>query len=302
MIPLAAIDIILHHADPDGGLAALVLRRAIQRRHGRVLPLIWADYHSQSANNLHELAVENPRIYTVDVRLRPGVPGMDHHDSSQPYYEPNRHILDLTAESCFGLMLDELDQRGEWPPNIVQHIDWLDAGTYPSAELAVGLDQPGQYFVALLTSLEFEQVLAELWREPDPEAFVRRHQDRLEEIRRHNELLRRDIGRRGRREGRVAIWDSSHVLGQHDIRQSAVNPFLLCAAFPRADYTIRIRPDGHMTIGHNPWAQPAAHIGQLCETLFDPETGIRGGGKAQVGGAPATPETVRRAVAALNAA
>lgn len=298
--PLSTLHLILHHSDPDGGLAALALRGAIRRQTGRVLPLLWADYHSQAANSLHEISVLNPHVYTVDVRLFPGVPGMDHHDSSQNWFDPACHILDLSAPSCFSLMLDHTGQREEWPQNVVQHIDWMDSGSYPSAAQAVGLDEIGQQFIAVFTRLEFEQVMAELWQSPDVSLFLRAHAGVLDEGRRSNEVIRRDIAHRGHRDGRVAIWDSSHVIAAHDLRQSAINPFLLCAAFPRADYTLRIRPDGNMTVGHNPWAQPTAHIGELCEALQDPETGVRGGGKAQVGGAPATAETIKRAVATLN--
>lgn len=297
-VPFSDIHFILHHDDPDGGLAALVLRRAIQQEAGRIVPLSWADYRNQVANDLNEIEVADPHVFTVDVRLFPGVPGMDHHDTSEAWFDPTWHILDLSAPSCFSLMLDRVGRRDDWPENVVQHIDWMDSGAYPSVELAVGLEQLGQQFIAIYEQLPHEAVLAELWRDPDAEAFVRRHGDIVAEVRRFNEKIREDMAARGRIEGRVAIWDSSALAQERDI--NAVNPFLLCAVFPQADYTIRMRPDGHMTVGHNPWGQPNAHMGHLCETLVDPASGVRGGGKAQVGGAPATPETVRKAISVLN--
>ena len=298
-IPIPTLHLILHHDDPDGGLAALALRRAVQKKTGRVLPLARADYHDRVANSLHEIAVLNSNFYTVDVRLYPGVPGMDHHDSSEQWFDPNYHILDLDALSCFSLMLDTVGGRGDWPEDVIQHVDWMDSGAYPDAETAVGLESLGQQFLAAYNALDHERVLAELWREPDADAFVRRHRDRVEEARRIQERVRRDIERNGRVEGRVAVWDSSPLI-ESGVRSSAINPFLLCAVFPQADYTIRLKPNGHMTIGYNPWANPTAHIGKLCESLVDPETGRRGGGKRQVGGAPASAENLQKAIRFLQ--
>ncbi|RME82953.1 MAG: hypothetical protein D6775_09415 [Caldilineae bacterium] len=298
--PLSDIHLLLHHNDADGGLAALALRRAIQEESGRVVPLCWADYHTQAINNLNVLAVTTPHLYTIDVRLFPGVPGMDHHDTSRSWYDPACHILDLAAPSCFGLMLDVLDRRDTWPEEIVRYVDWMDAGTYPSVEEAVGLESLGQQFIAIFARLPFERAMAELWQRPDAEAFVAAHHSTLSQIRRDVEILRKDMARRGRLEGRVVVWDSRDVIRDHGIRQGAINPFLLSAVYPQADYVIRIRPDGHMIIGHNPWGNPSEHIGALCETLCDPETGTRGGGKAQVGGAPYTPETLQKALQVLN--
>ncbi|MCO6452046.1 MAG: hypothetical protein J5I90_14780 [Caldilineales bacterium] len=301
MLPdFSEIFLILHHDDPDGGLAALALRRAIQRQTGRVLPLARADYHSRSANNLHELVVLDPHIYTVDTRLFPGVPGMDHHDSSQQWFDPAIHILDLKAQSCFSLMLDTAGGREDWSDEVVQFVDWMDSGQYPSAELAVGLDSLGQQFLAVYTGLEHEQALIELWRESDAEAFVARHRGMIDSARDLNKRLRTDMARKGWRQGRVAVWDSSPIIESGEANPRAINPFLLCAVYPRADYTIRLKPDGHMTIGYNPWANPSAHIGQLCESLQDPTTGQRGGGKRQVGGAPASPDNLAQALAFLN--
>ncbi|NOX62297.1 MAG: hypothetical protein GXP42_10205 [Chloroflexi bacterium] len=296
---LHAIHLILHHDDPDGGLAALALRRAVQRRTGRVAPLARADYHDRVANNLHDLAVLNPNFFTVDVRLYPGVPGMDHHDSSEPWFDPSIHILELTALSCFSLMLDTVGGREDWPEDVIRHVDWMDSGAYPSPAEAVGLESLGQQFLAAYNALEHERVLAELWREPDAAAFVNRHRDRVDEARRLLERVQRHIETNGRIEGRVAIWDSSPLI-ESGVRPSAINPFLLCAVFPEADYTIRLKPNGHMTIGYNPWGRPTAHIGKLCESLRDPKTGRRGGGKRQVGGAPATPENLNKAIRTLN--
>lgn len=300
MIDLSSIHTILHHDDPDGGLAALVLRRAIQEKNGHIIPLTHADYHSRVANKLYEISVLNPAIYTVDVRLFPGIPGMDHHDSSQAWFDPSCHILDLKAPSCFSLMLDMLNQRPNWPAEIVQYVDWMDSGGYPNPELAVGLENLGQQFLAVYSMLPNEWVLAELWQRPDAEAFVRAHEDALEQARQWQAIVSEDMKRRSRVEGRVVVWDSSKLEQQQRPYRGGMNPFLLCALFPEADYTIRIRSDGHMTIGYNPWAQPTAHIGALCETLEDPISHEKGGGKAQVGGAPATPETLQQAIQALN--
>lgn len=302
MIELSSIHIILHHDDPDGGLAALTLRRAIRAQTGYVIPLARADYHSRTANSLHEINVLNPAIYTVDIRLFPGIPGMDHHDSSQAWFDPSYHILDLTALSCFSLMLDTLDRRRDWPTEIVQYVDWMDSGSYPNAALAVGLESLGQQFLAIYAMLPHEWVLAELWQRPDAEVFVRAHEDVLEQARRWQEIVQEDMKRRSRVEGRVVVWDSSELEQQSRAQRGGINPFLLCALFPEADYTIRLRSNGHMTIGHNPWAHPTAHVGALCETLEDPVTHTKGGGKAQVGGAPATAETLQQAIQALNEA
>jgi hypothetical protein len=278
---------ILYHANCfDGCASAALLGRFLQARQGlgqgavEYLPL-----QHQSGNPIPEDALSADVNAIVDFRYSTS-PRLDwwfdHHRSAfQPpsdraHFEADRsgqRFWDPAAPSCAGFIARVAGERfGFEAPDLADLVKWadiIDAASFPSADVAVKLDEPA---LRIMTFLEATR---------DPEAPVRliealqtrplaeiaalpwvvgplgpvldRHVRSIEAIRAAARVA-----------GGVAFLDLAAA------GLEAGNKFVLYWLFPEARYTVTVSQDDNrskVSVGSNPWARPArAHdISRICE-------------------------------------
>jgi hypothetical protein len=212
-------------------------------------------------------------------------------------------FFDPKAPSCAGLIAKSLHGRYGWspPPHLAEAVRWadtIDAAQFPSAEIAVALDEPAQRLAAWLahgrspldTAKYIEWLsrasLAEVAARPEvAPALAAVAEERAREI--------EDVKRLGVWAGDVIVFDRFADVG-------ARSPgFLGYLLFPTALYAVsatRTAQSIKISVGVNPWAgKPGRHdIGVLCARHG-------GGGHAVVGGVTLRGDELPRAQATLAA-
>jgi len=226
----------------------------------------------------------------------------DHHVSGfQPasdreLYERDatgQKFWDPTAPSCAGFMLRTLAARFGWSaPDLAELERWadiVDAARFPSAAMAVRLEEPALRLMTLveangdpalavrvieaMRSRPLAEIAAEPWVREPLKPILDRHQVAIEAVR---GLARHQDG--------VVEVDLSET-GIH-----AANKFIAYDLFPDARYSVVVTRDpkrSKISVGSNPWSKvPRRHdIARICEKYG-------GGGHPVVGGVSLDPERI----------
>ena len=294
---------ILYHGNCfDGCASAALLGRFLLEREGaRLSGVRHRPMAHQQGDPFPPDAFAGGLNACVDFRFsaRPGLHWwFDHHQSAfqsaddRAAFEADRSgqkFWDPAAPSCTGFIQRTLRDRFGWEaPALAELVRWaeiIDAARFPSAAMAVRLEEPALRVMALLEATRDpalpdriiqamrERPLAEIaaaaWAAGPLAPILARHQEALELYRR---LARLDRG--------VVEVD----LGDTPIE--AANKFIGYDLFPEARYTVVVSRDPKRTkvsVGSNPWGKvPRTHdLAALC--------GRYGGGGHPVVGAVTLP-------------
>jgi len=294
---------VLYHGNCfDGCASAALFGRFLAEREGAGLTGIrHRPMAHQQGDPFPADAFEGGVTACVDFRFSPS-PGLawwfDHHQSAfaspsdRAAFEADRSgqkFWDPKAPSCTGFIHRTLRDRFGWEaPALAELVHWaeiIDAARFPSAAMAVRLEEPALRIMTLLEATRDpalpdriiramrERPLAEIaaapWAAEPLAPILARHQEALGIYRR---LARLDRG--------VVEVD----LGDTPIE--AANKFIGYDLFPEARYTVVVSKDLKRTkvsVGSNPWGKvPRTHdIAALC--------GRYGGGGHPVVGAVTLP-------------
>jgi hypothetical protein len=229
----------------------------------------------------------------------------DHHRSAfQPasdraHFEADRsgqRFWDPAAPSCTGFIARVARERfGFEAPDLADLVAWadvIDAASFPSAEVAVKLDEPALRIMTFLEATRDPEApgrlieafrsrpLAEIaalpWVAGPLGPVVERHFRSIEAIRAAARL-----------EDGVAFLDLAAA------GLEAGNKFVLYWLFPEARYTVTVSHDAKrskVSVGSNPWARPprAHDISHICERYG-------GGGHPVVGAVSLDPSRIEDA-------
>lgn len=290
---------ILYHGNCFDGCASAALfgRFFVEREGARLGAVAFAPLHHQQGDAFPPGAFDGDVNACVDFRFSAS-PALhwwfDHHASAFPTPEDRaaferdatgRKFWDPRAPSCTGFIARTLAERFGWTAGdlaeLVRWADVIDAARFPSAAMAVRLEEPALRIMALLEATKDPQLptrvieamqhrpLAEIAAEPwidGPLAPV---------LERHRAAV--DVVRSAARvEGSVVLVDLADAA-----IEGGANKFITYDLFPQVAYTVVVTRDPKRTkvsVGSNPWARPArAHdISKLCERYG-------GGGHAVVG-------------------
>lgn len=311
---------ILYHGNCfDGCASAALLGRFLAEREGpRLEGIRHRPMAHQQGDPFPPDAFEGGLTACVDFRYSPS-PGLDwwfdHHQSAfvspadRATFEADgsgQKFWDPTAPSCTGFIHRTLRDRFGWEvPALAELVRWaeiIDAARFPSAAMAVRLEEPALRIMTLLEATKDPAVpdlvieamrtrpLAEIaaapWAAGPLEPMLARHRESIEVVRRHATLA----------QGVVQV-----DLG--DTAVEAANKFIAYDLFPQARYTVVVSRDARRTkvsVGSNPWGTvPRTHdISRLCERY--------GGGGHPVVGAVTLPagrlDEARRVAAEIAAA
>jgi hypothetical protein len=296
---------ILYHGNCFDGCAsaALFARFYVEREGGRLDAVRYVPMHHQQGDPFSGAAFAGDVNACVDFRFSAS-PRLhwwfDHHASA--FHAPadraaferdvsGQKFWDPAAPSCTGFIARTLAERFGWSAadlsELVAWADVIDAARFPSADVAVRLDEPALRVMTLLEATKDPQVptriieamqrrpLADIAGEPwvaGPLAPV---------LERHRAAV--DVVRRiARVEGNVVMLDLA------DSAVESSNKFIAYFLFPRSAYTVVVSKDPKRTkvsVGSNPWARPprAHDISKLCERYG-------GGGHAVVGAVSLGPD------------
>jgi hypothetical protein len=254
----------------------------------------------------------------VDFRFssRPGLHWwFDHHQSAfqsaadREAFEADRSgqkFWDPAAPSCTGFIHRTLRDRFGWEaPGLAELVHWaeiIDAARFPSAAMAVRLEEPALRIMTLLEATRdpavpdriieamrarpLAEIAARPWAAEPLEPVLARHREAV--------ALYRTLARLDRGVVEVDLLDTPI---------EAANKFIGYDLFPEARYTVVLSKDPKRTkvsVGSNPWGRvPRTHdIAALC--------GRYGGGGHPVVGAvtlpPGRPDEARRIGAEIAAA
>jgi hypothetical protein len=278
---------ILHHANCfDGCASAAFLGRFLRARPGaRIDAIDTQPVQHVPGDAFPEGSFDGDVNAVVDFRYSRS-PRLDwwfdHHQSAFPQPADRAHFeaqgggqrfWDPTAPSCTGYIATVTRTRfGFEAPDLADLVRWadvIDAASFPSAEVAVRLEEPALRIMtwleatrepgaqARLVEAMARRPLAEIAREPWIEGplapLVERHFRSIEGVRAATRL-----------EGEVAFVD----LARAGIE--AGNKFIVYWLFPEARYTVVVSQDpkrAKVSVGSNPWARPsrAHNIARICE-------------------------------------
>jgi hypothetical protein len=301
---------ILYHANCfDGCASAAFLGRFLEAREGAGLERIDVQpVQHHEGDPFPPDAFDADLNAVVDFRFSPS-PRLDwwfdHHQSAfQPPSLRARFEADTTgrmfwdpgAPSCTGFIARVTRERfGFEAPDLGELVRWadvIDAASFPSAEVAVRLEEPALRLMTLLEATRDpavpgrliealrRQPLGEIAREPWVEEPLRpvleSHFRSIDQVR---DATRMEDG--------VAFTDLAAA------GVEAGNKFIVYYLFPRARYTVVVSQDARrakVSVGSNPWArEPRAHdISRLCERYG-------GGGHPVVGAVTLDPHRVEDA-------
>ncbi|HZZ86295.1 MAG TPA: DHH family phosphoesterase [Anaeromyxobacteraceae bacterium] len=272
----------------EGDRLAEVTYRPVQHGHGEVFP---ADAFQADVNAV------------VDFRFSPS-PRLDwwfdHHASGFPSpadraaFEADRSgqkFWDPKAPSCAGFIARVLGERHGWrPPELAELVRWadvIDAARFPSAAMAVRLEEPALKIMTLLEASKepalqarviralqrepLARIAAEPWVSEPLVPILERHFRSIDTVRKH-----------ARMERGVVFADLSET------GLEAANKFIAYDLFPEARYTVVVSQDpkrAKISVGSNPWSSvPRTHdISKICERYG-------GGGHPVVGAVSLPPE------------
>ena len=296
---------VLYHANCfDGCSSAAIFSRFFSERHGqRSTGTTFFPVQHQQRDPFPPGAFDADVNACVDFRFSPS-PHLhwwfDHHASAfQPasdrtLYERDasgQKFWDPTAPSCTGFIARVCAGSFGWTaPDLDELVRWadvIDAARFPSAAMAVRLEEPALRIMTLLEATQDPEVprlviealrsrpLAEIAAEPwvagPLEPILERHFRSIDTVR----TLARVEG------GVVEV----------DLSESGIegaNKFIAYDLFPDARYTVvvsRDRKRSKVSVGSNPWSRtPRTHdIARICERYG-------GGGHPVVGGISLDPE------------
>ncbi|HEX7489177.1 MAG TPA: phosphoesterase, partial [Anaeromyxobacteraceae bacterium] len=193
--------------------------------------------------------------------------------------------------SCTGFMARVLEEHFGWTaPDRAELLRWadiIDAARFPTAAMAVRLEEPALRLMALLEASRdpalpprliealrtrsLSEVAAEPWVTEPLRPILERHFRSIETVRKLAKV-----------EGGVVEIDLSET------GLEAANKFIAYDLFPEARYTVVVSRDpkrSKVSVGSNPWAKvPRTHdIAQICEKYG-------GGGHPVVGAVSLEPE------------
>ncbi len=202
-----------------------------------------------------------------------------------------RWFWDPTAPSCTGFMARTVADRFGWTaPDLADLVRWadvIDAARFPSATVAVRLEEPALRIMTLLEASQdpalpprliaalqrrpLDEIAAEPWVAGPLEPILERHFRSIETFR-----------QRARVAGGVVEVDLS------DSGVEGANKFIAYDLFPDARYTVVVSRDRKrckVSVGSNPWSKaPRTHdISKICEKYG-------GGGHPVVGAVSLDPD------------
>jgi hypothetical protein len=277
---------ILYHGHCfDGCASAALLGRYLVEREGADPAIRHRPLAHRRGDPFPPDAFEAPLTACVDFRyaVHPGLTWwFDHHQSAflsaedRAHFEADRtgrRFWDPTAPSCTGFIDRTLRRERGWEaPDLAELVRWadvIDAARFPSASVAVALEEPALRIMTVLESTGdpalADRVIEGMRRAPLGEIasapwlagpfapLLERHRGTVETVRR---LARA-------RDGVVEV-----DLGDTDV--TAPNKFIAYHLHPSARYTVVVSKDATRTkvsVGSNPWsAVPRTHdIARLCE-------------------------------------
>ncbi len=311
---------VLYHGNCfDGCASAALLGRFLLEREGaRLSRVVHRPMAHQQGDPFPKDAFEGGLTACVDFRFSAN-PGLawwfDHHQSAfmspedRAVFEADtsgQKFWDPKAPSCTGFIHRTLRDRFGWEaPGLAELVHWaeiIDAARFPSAAMAVRLEEPALRVMTLLEAtrdpavpdqvieamrtMPLAEIAAQPWAAEPLAPVLARHRESIEVYRR---LARLDRG--------VVEVD----LGDTPIE--AANKFIGYDLHPDARYTVVVSKDAKRTkvsVGSNPWGKvPRTHdIAALC--------GRYGGGGHPVVGAVTLPhgrlDESRRIAAEIAAA
>ena len=278
---------VLYHANCfDGAASAAVFSRFLEAREGRRLgATAFVPLQHKQGNPFPDDAFDADVNAVLDFRFSPS-PRLDwwfdHHQSAfQPpsdrkVFEADRSgqkFWNPAAPSNTGFMAKTLDERfGFRAPDLRELVHWadvIDAARFPSAQVAVRLEEPALRVMALLEatrdpelptriiqgfrSRSLGALAAEPWVEGPLAPVLERHARTVEAYRK---LARADGG--------VVEVDAAEA------EVDSANKFIAYDLFPESRYAVVLSRDDQrvkVSVGSNPWSQvPREHdIARICE-------------------------------------
>ncbi len=278
---------VLYHANCfDGCASAALFGRFFAEREGsRLTATTYFPVQHQARAPFPPGAFDADVNACVDFRYSPSPQlhwWFDHHASAfQPptdravfeHDASGQKFWDPTAPSCTGFIARIAEQRFGWrAPDLAELVSWadvIDAARFPSAAVAVRLEEPALRIMTLLEASQDPALppriieafqhrpLAAIAAEPGvagPLApILERHFRSIETVR-----------KLARVRGGVVEIDLT------DTGIEAANKFIAYDLFPDARYTVvvsRDRKRAKVSVGSNPWSKvPRTHdISKLCE-------------------------------------
>lgn len=298
---------ILYHGNCfDGCASAAIFSRFYAERQGqRLTGVTFQPLQHQPGDPFPTGVFDGDVNACVDFRFSPS-PDLhwwfDHHASAfQPASDraiferdtAGQKFWDPTAPSCTGYIARTAAERFGWNApdlaDLVQWADTIDAARFPSAAVAVRLEEPALRIMTLLEathdpdlptriigalrSRPLAEIAAEPWVAEPLRPILDRHLRSIEAVRKLARM----------RDGVVEV----------DLSESGIesaNKFIAYDLFPEARYAVvvsRDRKRSKVSVGSNPWATvPRSHdIARICERFG-------GGGHPVVGGVSLDPEHV----------
>jgi hypothetical protein len=311
---------VLYHGNCfDGCASSALLGRFLLAREGRRLSGI---HHRPMAHQQGDPfppdAFQGGLTACVDFRFSPH-PGLhwwfDHHQSAfmspadRAVFEADRSgqkFWDPAAPSCTGFIHRTLRDRFGWEaPGLAELVHWaeiIDAARFPSAAMAVRLEEPALRIMTLLEATRdpaipdriieamrerpLAEIAAQPWAAGPLAPLLARHREAV--------ALYRKLARLERGVVEVDLGDTPI---------EAANKFIGYDLFPEARYTVVVSKDARRTkvsVGSNPWGRvPRTHdLSALCARYG-------GGGHPVVGAVTLPPgrlDEARRVAAEIAAA
>jgi len=278
---------ILYHANCfDGCASAAFLGRFFEAREGpRLGRILHQPVQHHEGDPFPPDAFDADQNAVVDFRFSPS-PRLDwwfdHHRSAfhkpewRAAFEADRSgqkFWDPTAPSCCGFLARVARERfGFSAPDLADLVYWadvVDAARFPSAEVAVRLEEPALQIMTLLEATRDPEVperliqamrrqpLAEIAREPfvaEPlRPILDQHFRSIEAVR-----------------GAARVEDGVAFVDLAAAGIEAGNKFIVYYLFPEARYAVVVSHDAKrskVSVGSNPWApRPREHdIAKICE-------------------------------------
>ncbi len=277
---------VLYHGNCfDGCASAAAFARFFAEREGALESVSFEPLQHQTGNPFAEGAFDADVNACVDFRFSPSTRlhwWFDHHASAFPtpadrtafeHDDTGHKFWDPTAPSCAGFVVRTLRARFGWnAPDLADLVSWadlIDAARFPSAAMAIRLEEPALRLMALLEATRdpavptriieamqhrpLADIAAESWVTDPLGAILEHHRGAIDVVKR---LARVDEG--------VVTVDLSETALQ------GANKFIVYDLFPQARYAVVVSRDerrAKVSVGSNPWAREArAHdISKLCE-------------------------------------
>jgi hypothetical protein len=296
---------VLYHANCfDGCASAAVFSRFFAEREGRRLATTtYFPVQHHQGDPFPPGAFDGDVNACVDFRFSPSPElhwWFDHHASAfQPASDravferdaSGQKFWDPQAPSCTGFIARVTHERFGWTaPDLAELVRWadvIDAARFPSAAMAVRLEEPALRIMTLLETTHdpalpthviealktrpLAEIAAEPWVAEPLRPVLERHFRSIDTVR-----------KLARVEGGVVEID----LSESGIE--GANKFIAYDLFPEARYTVVVSRDkkrSKVSVGSNPWSVvPRSHdISEICEKYG-------GGGHPVVGAVSLDPE------------